>query len=210
MDIPVIGQLNSTSSNKEKLFQTSESNNITNNNSSLPTVKTPANAPQEFPHEGFTTLNKTSDNLPLNLTQASTGILNKTNPNESNTTPKLSTGSTTLNHQPANITQTSSSVKPTDSEVDDLQNVPTKNPHHLDLLSTVSTNNKTAANNVDDSVVLIGSDENTEDAIKASSRYHEPHVALVQGQMAAILAGVFLCISFVGYVAMLSWRRYLE
>ncbi|KAG5876322.1 hypothetical protein JTB14_010829 [Gonioctena quinquepunctata] len=36
------------------------------------------------------------------------------------------------------------------------------------------------------------------------------NVGLIQGQLAAFLAGVFLIVSIFGYVALLSWRRFLE
>lgn len=70
---------------------------------------------------------------------------------------------------------------------------------------------------------FIENGENTEDARRLDNKdlffadvtrtrkdSHEPGVPLVQGQIAVILAGVFAIIAIVGYVVLLSWRRFLE
>lgn len=48
------------------------------------------------------------------------------------------------------------------------------------------------------------------DVIRNNS--HEPggDIPMVQGQLAAILAGIFVMIAVVGYAVLLSWRRFLE
>lgn len=49
------------------------------------------------------------------------------------------------------------------------------------------------------------------DEIRMRNDSHEPSdVPLVQGQLVAILAGIFVIIAIVGYAALLSWRHFLE
>lgn len=177
--------------------------------------KTAENAPLVFPQEGFTTLNKTLEKLP------SRSIGSTTENSNTNFTKFINSNETTVNITLSrNLTETSNKLvdntshplyKTTDTEVSDLQNVPTPNSNSINLLPVSPKIIYKDNIKPDKSVVLIDNGENTEDQIRAQkSVYQEPHVALVQGQMAAILAGVFLCISIVGYIAMLSWRRYLE
>lgn len=49
-----------------------------------------------------------------------------------------------------------------------------------------------------------------EEEVAAGGRRHGPGVPLVRGQLAAVLAGVFVVLAVAGYAALLSWRRYLE
>lgn len=73
----------------------------------------------------------------------------------------------------------------------------------------------------DDSEWIQVSDENTEDELHRSlfgrkdltigpQRNHGLGVPIVRGQLAAILAGIFVVLAVGGYIALLSWRRYLE
>lgn len=193
---------------------------FSSNNKSTTVGNTTENAPLVFPQQGFTTLNKTLEKLPPNYIQGNTtentnitGLVksNEASPNKSpNSNPTDS--SSVTSHKLVNITSLSSpSYKITDSEVSDLQNVPTPTLNDIDLHPASPKIVYTGNVKPDKSIVLIDNGENTEDQIRTQkSIYQEPHVALVQGQMAAILAGVFLCVSIVGYIAMLSWRRYLE
>lgn len=62
-------------------------------------------------------------------------------------------------------------------------------------------------------VELIENGENTEDVRernRSKSDSHEPGVSLDQGQLAATLAGIFVLIAVIGYIGLLSWRRFLE
>lgn len=62
-------------------------------------------------------------------------------------------------------------------------------------------------------VELIENGEDTEDVRernRSRSDSHEPGVSLDQGQLAATLAGIFVLIAVIGYIGLLSWRRFLE
>lgn len=179
------------------------------------------NAPLVFPPEGFTTLNKTLEKPPSVPSNENTTIkktFHVTTPvvkKNASTHPSVTinsplTNSSSVAYEVKKKSTQATPVKPTDTEVSDLQNVPTKNPKDVDLLPVPPKIIYSANNKPDQGVILIDNGENTEDEIKAQKTVQEPHVALVQGQMAAILAGVFLCVSVVGYIAMLSWRHYLE
>lgn len=229
--IPSIVKIDTTKSSEENYVKINQTEVTLTKNSSQTTDKKVINAPLVFPYKGFTTLNKTSEQLPSNVTSETEGIITKSNGTIAavlrNNNATQTNSSTFL--RPKEETKTYSG-KPTDTEVSDLQIVPTRNPNDTDLLP-VSPKTSYSSNKIpDETVILIDNGENTEDAIKTHSfvykepqnersediikvqrsAYKEPHVALVQGQMAAILAGVFLCLSIVGYVVMLSWRRYLE
>lgn len=173
-----------------------------------------------FPQNGFLTLNKTYDKLPSNITAKIINIQTTSVTEKKEIEPQsapiyinfhsIKFLSTTPKPQ-QKVTQIPSSIRPTDTEVLDLENVPTRKFNDVDLQPVSPKINYSIDNTPDKTVLLIDNGENTEDEIKAQkSVFHEPHVALVQGQMAAILAGVFLCVSVAGYIAMLSWRRYLE
>ncbi|XP_017770843.1 PREDICTED: uncharacterized protein LOC108558440 [Nicrophorus vespilloides] len=58
-------------------------------------------------------------------------------------------------------------------------------------------------------VELIQEGNNEDSRIDVSPPSHG-RTPLVQGQLAAILAGVFVIIAVIGYVGLLSWRRFLE
>lgn len=200
--------------------------NITTNSTVSQSPETVNNTipPLVFPPKGFTTLKKTVEKLPSVPSNENSTIEKKFNITTPNPNAVANSGPSTSQSVIANrlvttvevntqgkTTQATLSVKPTDTEVSDLQNVPTKNPKDVDLLPVSPTIIYNANSKPDQGVILIDNGENTEDEIKAQKTvYHEPHVALVQGRMAAILAGVFLCVSVVGYIAMLSWRHYLE
>lgn len=70
----------------------------------------------------------------------------------------------------------------------------------------------------DDSELIQLDGENSEDErvhpmssdVRIPPRDHGPGVPLVRGQLAAILAGIFVVLAVGGYIALLSWRRYLE
>ncbi|CAH1279767.1 unnamed protein product [Diabrotica balteata] len=88
-----------------------------------------------------------------------------------------------------------------DTEVEDLLKV----PEHTDDDSVHITNDP-------DPIIFLSDD--SINGWKLAQKYHEEPVlerkGLVPGKVAAILAGVFVALSVVGYVALLSWRRYLE
>ncbi|XP_072387939.1 uncharacterized protein [Diabrotica undecimpunctata] len=88
-----------------------------------------------------------------------------------------------------------------DTEVEDLLKV----PEHTDYDSVRIT--------VDPDPVIFLSDDSI-NVWKLASKNHDELMperkGLVPGKVAAILAGVFVALSVVGYVALLSWRRYLE
>lgn len=63
-------------------------------------------------------------------------------------------------------------------------------------------------NEVENPFSVEDTDTNEDPIIVESKSYNR--VAVIQGQLAVILAGVFVAVAIVGYVAMLSRRRYLE
>lgn len=82
-----------------------------------------------------------------------------------------------------------------------------------------TTGEKQKHNPKEDSEWIQVDGENSEDQLHPSlgrkdvmspQRNHGPGVPLVRGQLAAILAGIFVVLAVGGYIALLSWRRYLE
>ncbi|XP_018568955.1 uncharacterized protein LOC108909194 isoform X1 [Anoplophora glabripennis] len=168
--------------------------------------------PSEFPKEGLNikTTNTIQDTLHL-----SNNSQNETDPHDEKISTKIetSTNQPTLNiTYPVNNTAVNSSK--IDTEVSDLLNTTVNclTPNQIPDSAPNITYNK--SEQIDRDVELIENGENTEDVLRRNSTLKEkvsnPGVPLVQGQLAAILAGVFVVISVIAYVGLLSWRRYLE
>lgn len=111
------------------------------------------------------------------------------------------------------------STNKTVTEVDDLRNYlnSTKNVDAPEELRRESPRDNLS---IDPSLYKqqsewIENGSNTEDRKRKidsmeNRHFHGSRPPLVHGQLAAILAGVFLVLSLFGYVALLSWRRFLE
>lgn len=89
---------------------------------------------------------------------------------------------------------------------------------HINI-STTSPPQISKHNPKEDSEWIQLDGENSEDElhpmvlrndVRSPQRDHGPGVPLVRGQLAAILAGIFVVLAVGGYIALLSWRRYLE
>lgn len=120
-----------------------------------------------------------------------------------------------LNHSSNNTLATT--VQPTDQSS-------TETIQKQILFSTITTShtdsNKPKKHNPkEDSEWIQEGGENSEDELHPSlgrkdlmgpQRNHGLGVPLVRGQLAAILAGIFVVLAVGGYIALLSWRRYLE
>ncbi|XP_050504623.1 uncharacterized protein LOC126883303 isoform X2 [Diabrotica virgifera virgifera] len=88
-----------------------------------------------------------------------------------------------------------------DTEVEDLLNVP-----DYDLVQTANDPDNRPA-------IFLNDDSINVESIHTDGQDDEPvpeHKGLVPGKVAAILAGVFVAFAIVGYIALMSWRRYLE
>lgn len=172
------------------------------------------NAPFVFPSAGYTTLSTILEKLPVKQITQVPGELAK------NTTTQPIVNTVSLQEAvPKNTNRPSSALlekttrkmeETTDLEVPDLLRNPLRNTSDVDLQPASPKIIYNSQQTPDRTVIRIDDGKSTEDEIKSDRQTDEPHVALIQGQMAAILAGVFVCCSVVGYIALLSWRRYLE
>ncbi|KAJ8974738.1 hypothetical protein NQ317_005933 [Molorchus minor] len=118
----------------------------------------------------------------------------------------------TISKQDLNDTKISNIVN-TDSEVPDMLN----NSVIKQNVSDIS--DKPPRIDVDENIInketeLIEDGENTEDILRGEREQEQlvkkQGAVVVQGQLAAILAGVFVIVSILVYLGLLSWRRYLE
>lgn len=114
-----------------------------------------------------------------------------------------------------NTTSTSTTL-PTENNI---TNKIMENQINFSSVPTLSTV-KAKHNPKDDAEPIQFNGENSEDEqhpllirtgeVMSPQRTHGPGVPLVRGQLAAILAGIFVVLAVGGYIALLSWRRYLE
>lgn len=98
------------------------------------------------------------------------------------------------------------------TEVDDMRNYLTNGSRNLDAPEELRKGPGAGSAVLQDQSEWIENGSNTEERKRKmeNREFHGSRPPLVHGQLAAVLAGVFLVISLFGYVALLSWRRYLE
>lgn len=170
----------------------------------------------------ITNIGATNDNLSVNITDVKsnssvyeTYIQNKTDiPVDISTTNVSDEANIKKTDLPVQANVTASNSSKIDTEVPDLLNssVNCLSPNQIPESPPNVTLN--ATQQIDRDIELIEDGQNTEDILRNSSSYEDKlsraGVPLIQGQLAAILAGVFVIISVTAYVSLLSWRRYLE
>ncbi|KAJ8921880.1 hypothetical protein NQ315_008513 [Exocentrus adspersus] len=184
-----------------------------------------------------TSFNETQIKLRSNLTDAEvTGVTNQTinvnttevksNSTNSEITSNVNTTGGTVSSQSLNTKINSNetveknpsaniTTNKTDTEVSDIVKSTIEYIKQDKIPQEPNSNySYYATKNIDTDTELIENGQNTEDVLRNHSasqkEVSQPGVPLVQGQLAAILAGVFVAISVIVYVGLLSWRRYLE
>lgn len=226
---PVKTNTNDSTKTEEK---SSAALNSTTNSTDHGEVKVPVEFPQIGPNgTKLLTADAKQDTLHSNDTKKKEVKSNITNINGDNlnvnTTDMKSNSSnipvdnvdTSYSSDKANITQvpvndTASNSSKIDTEVSDLLNstINCLSPNQIPESPPNVTFN--ASQPIDRDTELIEDGQNTEDVLRNSSSYEDKlsraGVPLIQGQLAAILAGVFVIIAVTAYVGLLSWRRYLE
>lgn len=82
-------------------------------------------------------------------------------------------------------------------------------PTDAELLESVKA---TIAVNVSpkEDAEYIENGEDTEEARLWRKEHRSNGLPIVRGQLAAILAGLFVAMAVLGYLGLMSWRRYLE
>lgn len=118
-----------------------------------------------------------------------------------------STVSPSLNNNSINQTDNANSSK-IDTEVPDMNSKVNCLPANQ-IPDTPPNITYNETQKIDKETELIEDGQNTEDILRNSTsneKLSNPGVPLVQGQLAAILAGVFVVISVTAYVGLLSWR----
>lgn len=101
------------------------------------------------------------------------------------------------------------------TEMDDMRNYLSNGTRNVDAPEELRKGPSTGSSVLRDQSEWIENGSNTEERKRKMGgmedrEFHGSRPPLVHGQLAAILAGIFLVISLFGYVALLSWRRFLE
>lgn len=139
-------------------------------------------------------------------------VVKSTDQSQTQNQPLQSTTSTDsyINNVTVTPSPTLPSPRPTDIEVPDMLN----GSHVVYNGSDVAVKHNVNYSIVDEPLKtfeFIDDDpRDTEDSKIMGHAVSEESTGVVQGQLAAVLAGLFVVIAIIGYIGLISWRRYLE
>nr|XP_023015395.1 uncharacterized protein LOC111504906 [Leptinotarsa decemlineata] len=210
--IVVIFVLQSTVVSEGKTNSTGE---IASKNGTLPQISENSpntEVPSIFPSSGIgnkptISLNKTVDKP--NLSAIRRNKLNEKPVIHDNTTEYIKVDSHETIETNSEVPSAKKLKKQIDTEIEDLLEVP-KETYILEEPESPKVNHG-PDQDVNLSVLLIDKFLLTEDSLRNNSYQNKlENVGIIQGKLAAILAGVFLVVSILGYITLLSWRRFLE